>query len=169
MKTKLILALLLLNISLAGSGQSKIDWGKWNFLLGTWIGEGGGQPGQGSGAFTFSFDLNQYIMVRKSHTEFPATNDRPAFSHDDLMIVYPETGGDPTKAIYFDNEGHVIHYTVCYPGESVTLTSEKSGNMPVFRLTYIPLDSLKVNVKFEMSQDGEKFTTYLEGKSRIEK
>jgi hypothetical protein len=146
--------------------QSSLSWEKWNFLTGTWVGEGNGQPGQGSGSFTFAYDLDHNILVRKSHTEFPASGGRPAAIHDDLMIVYPESGGDPSKAIYFDNEGHVIHYSIGYSGESVILTSEKTGNMPVFRLTYNALDSETVNTKFEMSQDGEKFSTYIEGKSK---
>jgi hypothetical protein len=151
------------------SAQSPGSWVKWNFLVGTWVGEGSGQPGQGSGSFLFAFDLDQKILIRKSHTEFPASGGRPATIHDDLMIVYPESGGDPSKAIYFDNEGHVIHYSIVYSGESVILTSEKMGNMPVFRLTYNALDSVTVNTKFEMSQDGVKFATYIEGKSKKSK
>ena len=38
--------------------------------------------------------------------------------------------------------------------------------IPVFRLTYTLLDNETINTKFEMSQDGEKFTTYIEGKSK---
>jgi hypothetical protein len=151
------------------SAQSSLSWEKWNFLLGTWVGEGNGQPGQGSGSFTFAFDLNQNILVRKNHTEFPPSGGRPAAIHDDLMIVYSESGGDPSKAIYFDNERHVIHYSVVYSGESIILTSEKTGNMPVFRLTYQALDPETINTKFEMSQDGEKFSTYIEGKSKKSK
>jgi hypothetical protein len=147
------------------SAQSSLSWEKWNFLLGTWVGEGSGQPGQGSGSFTFAFDLGQKILIRKNHTEFPASGGRPANIHEDLMIVYPESGGIPAKAIYFDNEGHVIHYSVIYSGESIVLTSEKNGNMPIFRLTYNALDPETINTKFEMSQDGENFRTYLEGRS----
>jgi hypothetical protein len=169
MKTYYFLVLIFFIVTLATSGQSKTDWEKWDFLIGKWAGEGNGQPGPGSGAFTFAFDLDKNILVRKNHTEFPASNVRPAFTHDDLLVVYPETGGEPSKAIYFDNEGHVIHYSVVYEGESIVFTSDKQGNLPVFRLSYIPLDNTTVNVKFEMSQDGEKFMTYLEGKSRKEK
>jgi hypothetical protein len=153
-------------LSVSCQGQSKVNWEKWNFLIGTWVGEGNGQPGQGSGAFTFAPDLDQHILVRKSHTGFPASSDRPAFTHDDLLIVYPGQGENPSSAVYFDNEGHVISYTVVYEGNNVVLTGEKKDNMPVFRLSYIPLDDTTVNVKFEMSQDGLNFRTYLEGKSK---
>jgi hypothetical protein len=155
--------------TLMSTGQTSVSWDKWTFLMGNWVGEGSGQPGQGGGTFSFAFDLDQNILVRKSHTGFPASGGRPAFSHDDLMIVYPETTGVPAKAIYFDNEGHVINYVITYSEKSVVLTSEKKENMPVFRLTYASLDSETVHVKFEMSQDGVTFRMYLEGKSRKEK
>ena len=49
----------------------------------------GPQP-NGSGAFTFAFDLNQNILVRKSHSEYPKTDNKPAVKHDDLMVVQGE-------------------------------------------------------------------------------
>jgi hypothetical protein len=166
MTTKFSLLSLFTALTIVCSAQPAVSWEKWTLLLGTWIGEGSGQPGQGSGTFAFTFDLDKNILVRKNHTEFPPSGGRPAAIHDDLMIVYPESGGDPSKAIYFDNERHVIHYSINYSGESIVLTSEKTGNMPVFRLTYNALDSETINIKFEMSQDGEKFSTYIEGKSK---
>ena len=141
------------------------NWDNWNWLLGEWQGEGSGQPGQGDGSFSFAFDLDKNIIIRKNHTEFPATANNPAFVHDDLMIVYADYTGNPSKAIYFDNEGHTIHYTVSYTDKTITFFSEKIPNVPIFRLTYILLDNETVNIKFEMSQDGEKFWTHLEGKS----
>lgn len=38
--------------------------------------------------------------------------------------------------------------------------------MPVFRLIYSKIESDLMNVKFEMSQDGKNFMTYIEGKSK---
>jgi hypothetical protein len=147
-------------------GQSSPSWDKWNFLIGEWRGEGGGQPGQGGGTFTFSFDLDHQIAVRKSHSEYPASGDKPAILHDDLMIVYPESPGSPMKAIYFDNEGHVINYSVTFSGPDIILTSDKMENMPLFRLTYTSLDNETVDTNFEISRDGEHFMTYVRGKSK---
>jgi len=134
--------------------------------LGEWQGEGSGQPGQGGGSFTFTFELDKNIIVRRSSTEFPATNNRPKFVHDDLLIVYLDYTGTPSKAIYFDNEGHTINYTITYAEKTIILTGEKIPNAPIFRLTYTLLDNNTVNTKFEMSQDGENFRTYIEGKSK---
>lgn len=144
-------------------------WDKWKFLTGKWVGEGNGQPGQGSGYFTFNAELDGNILVRKGHTEFPATNGRPAAVHDDLMIIYLDYTGKPSKAIYFDNENHVINYSVSAndSDSSIVFLSEQIANVPRFRLSYIPIDSKTVNVKFEMAlpQKPEEFKTYIEGKS----
>jgi hypothetical protein len=146
--------------------QQGDTWSKWYWLTGEWIGEGSGQPGQGGGKFSFSFDLDEKILTRKSHSEYPASEGKPKVIHDDLMIIYPDISGYPTKAIYFDNEGHIINYSIIYPDKSIVLTSIKTENVPVFRLTYTLLENENVNTKFEMSQDGEKFMVYIEGKSK---
>lgn len=166
MKMKLLLILALSAILTSASGQLSNMWDKWNWLTGEWIGEGAGQPGQGSGTFSFSYDLDKNILVRRSHTEFPSSDNKPKTVHNDLMIIYPDQSGNPVKAIYFDNEGHTINYSITYSKGTTILTSEKAPNVPVFRLTYTSLETEAVNTKFEMSQDGVKFSVYLEGKSK---
>jgi hypothetical protein len=166
MKTTLLLTMVFFGSLSACLGQQNLSWDKWNWLMGEWVGEGSGIPGQGGGVFSFKLDLDKKILVRKSHSEYPATHDKPAILHEDLLIVYPDKTGSPGKAIYFDNESHVIQYTITYSEKSIRLTSDKSSNAPVFRLTYVYLDDSTVNTKFEMSQDGEKFMTYIEGKSK---
>lgn len=148
-----------------GLSAQQNPWTKWTWLIGEWKGEGKGQPGQGEGVFSFTPDLNSKILVRKAHSEYPASGNRPATIHDDLLIVYPDPSGTPSKAIYFDNEGHTITYSISYPEKSIVLLSDKTPNMPVFRLTYSLIDDKTVDTKFEMSQDGEKFMTYIQGKS----
>ncbi|MGA2593186.1 MAG: hypothetical protein ABSH32_24995, partial [Bryobacteraceae bacterium] len=91
------------------------DWGALQYLLGDWTGEGSGGPGQGAGSFSFQPDLQGKILVRKNHAEYPATKERAAFVHDDLMIVYREPPDKGLHAIYFDNEQHVIRYEVEEP------------------------------------------------------
>lgn len=162
---KIILLLTLVLVITTCFAQSTPKWEKWNDLIGNWTGEGNGKPGQGSGSVNFSFDLEQKILVRKNHTEFPATATTPKVVHEDLMIVYPDFSGQPANAIYFDNEGHTINYVIAYTANSIILTSLQIKDMPVFRLTYTWLEPGLVNTRFEMSQDGKNFITYVEGKS----
>jgi hypothetical protein len=165
MKTKSFLILVLIVLSFNSFAQEKSPWAAWSWLIGEWKGDGSGQPGQGGGTFSFQPDLDGKILIRKSKTDFPASGNRPAFNHEDLMIVSLDYSGAATKAVYFDNEGHTINYSITYSASSIVLVSEKIPNVPIFRLTYTLLEDQKVNIKFEMSQDGEKFMTYLEGKS----
>jgi hypothetical protein len=141
-------------------------WSKWSWLIGEWQGEGAGKPGQGAGVFTLKPDLNETILVRKSHSVYPASGNHSTTVHDDLMIIYSDYSGLPSKAIYFDNEGHTINYSISYHDSSIIMTSEKSPNAPIFRLTYSLLSNDEVDTKFEMSQDGAIFSTYVEGKSK---
>ena len=167
MKAKLILTIVLsLFFINTCFGQQSSSWEKWNWLMGEWSGEGAGQPGQGGGTFSFAFNLDKKVIERKSHSEYPATNNKPLIIHDDLMFVYLDFAGSPSKSIYFDNEGHTINYAISYSDKSIILTSEKVPNIPVFRLTYTLLDNKNVNTKFEMSKDGVKFMTYIEGESK---
>jgi len=148
------------------SQQSSVQWDHWNWLLGKWQGEGEGKPGKGGGIFSFTFDLDKKIIIRKSHSEYPASADKPEIIHEDLMIIYTDQTGHPSKAVYFDNEGQSIRYTVSYTEKTIVFISDKIPNVPLFRLTYSLLDKGYINTKFELSQDGEIFKTYIEGKSK---
>jgi hypothetical protein len=158
----LILALTLLNCY----AQENNRWDKVNWLTGEWKGEGSGQPGKGGGSFSFSYDLEKNILVRKSHSEYASNDGKSPIVHEDLMIVYSIQGGRQLMADYFDNEGHIIKYLVSVSENSVIFLSEKQDNAPVFRLSYTLLDEATANVRFEMSSDGVNFKTYVEGKSK---
>jgi hypothetical protein len=147
-------------------GQQDSTWESWDWLVGDWVGEGSGAPGEAAGWFSVHPLLDRRILMRKGHAEYPESTGKPRVIHDDLLIIYADPAGQPSKAIYFDNEGHVINYSISYPGKSIVLTSDRVENIPVFRLTYSVLDSDGVKVKFEMSKDGERFITYTDGKCR---
>jgi hypothetical protein len=133
--------------------------------MGEWVGDGSGSPGEAAGEFTFASDLQNTILVRKSFAEYPAQNGRPAFRHDDLMIVY-HSGGS-IKANYFDNEGHVINYAVNFSSDSLSVifVSDPSPASPRFRFTYTKIDNAKMKFSFDIASPGkpEEFSKYIEG------
>jgi|GEM_PF-156429 len=142
-----------------------------NYLVGEWVGEGGGSdPGQGSGGFSFSLDLQGKIMTRKNNASYPATKDRPAYSHDDLMVLYQGSPASPVRAIYFDNEGHVINYDVeiSEDRDSIIFTSDPSASSPRFRLTYIKTGDDTMRIVFDMAPPGKlnAFAPYIEASAR---
>jgi hypothetical protein len=145
-------------------------WALLSFLLGDWTGEGTGQPGQATGGFSFLPDLEKNVLVRKNRADYPATKDRAAFSHTDLMIVYREPGAVKLRAIYFDSEGHVIHYTVdpSADGNAVQFLSDPSTSNPRYRLTYTKTGADTVGIQFEIAVPAkpDSFTTYIQATAR---
>ncbi len=145
-------------------------WEALQFLVGNWEGEGSGEPGHGRGSFSFRFDLEKHVLVRRNRADYPATKDRAAYSHEDLMVIYPEGVPSEFRAIYFDNEGHVIHYTTAISPDRkmVQFLSPPAPGAPRFRLTYIKLDEKSLRIQFEIAPPGkpEAFSTYLEAKAR---
>jgi hypothetical protein len=125
--------LLLMLVALGINAQD--PWGGLQFLTGEWVGEGA------DGACSFTLDLERKVMVRKSYAE----------SHKDLMVVYFEKG---LKAIYFDNEDHVIHYTVESSPDSVRFLNEQ------YRLTYRK-EGEKLLLDFDIAPPGKPFSNYL--------
>lgn len=169
----LFMAALLLGTSISftqsQAQQSKeiANWDAFRFLVGDWVGEGAGAPGEATGGFSFSFDLEGKILVRRNRADYPATKDRPAFSHTDLMVIYPEADGQAMRAIYFDNEGHVIHYAFSFSKDQTTVTflSNPSPSAPRFRLTYNKAKNDSMTFRFDIAPPGkpEAFSKYLEG------
>jgi hypothetical protein len=170
MKRLLAVAALLVLPSLTLSKPLPADpWQPLQFLMGEWTAEGSGDPGQGSGNFSFRYDLDRKILIRLNSSDYPATKDHPAFSHGDLMVIYPDTKQNGLRAIYFDNEGHVIEYQVYVRAEgTVEMVSDAEQGSPRFRLTYTKTDNGGLAVKFEIAPPDhpEAFRTYLEGRAR---
>ena len=145
------------------------NWEAWEYLIGEWEGGHAGDPGQGTGTFSFSFDLDENILVRKNRTVFTPTKEHEGYYHDDLLIIYTEFTGEK-RAIYFDNEQHVIHYeaSVSSDGKTITLQSDPIPSIPQFRFTYTKTGIDTLYARFEMTSLGEPgaFFTYLEGNAR---
>ena len=165
MKIMIFLTVAMLCCFTTSFGQQNFNWDKWENYIGNWIGEGSGIPGKGGGTFSFTLDLDKNVLIRKSHSGYPLP-DGKVQTHDDLMVIYLDINLNPSKAIYFDNEGHTINYQISYVDKTIILTSEKVPNSPVSRLVYSMLDNETCNTRFEISQDGEQFTPYIQGNSK---
>jgi hypothetical protein len=149
-------------------------WEDLRFLIGEWTGEGGGtSTGQGMGAYSFLPELDGKVFVRRNSADYPAANGRPAIHHEDVMTVYLEGDGKAPEAIYFDNEGHVIHYAieVDAAGKSARFVSPAQPGQARYRLTYRETARDVVAGLFEIAPPGkpESFTKYMEWSARRKK
>ena len=130
------------------------DWSKLDFVLGKWTGVAGEKEtplGAGQGGFSFEFELDKRIIVRKNHAEYDK-----GVKHDDLMVIYLE--GTP-RAIYFDSEGHTIRYNVAFPAkDQVVFESDGTQPGPKYRLSYW-MEKAVLKGKFEVG--GPEYKTYM--------
>ncbi len=139
---------------------------EWNVLVGEWKGEGKGSPGEGNGVASFRFDLEGHVLVRRNVADYPAAGPKPAVHHEDLMVVSPGASPSAARAVYFDNEAHVIEYAASWSADKKTLTflSGASPSGPRFRLVYRVLAPDRISVDFDIAPPGStEFRTYVSG------
>jgi hypothetical protein len=145
------------------TSQNSLD--RLSFMVGHWTGAGTGTPGEGAGEFTFEWGLNRNILIRKSFAVYPATKDRPASRHDDLLIVFAENS--KLRADYFDSENHTIHYSVAVAadGKTVECLSDAIPSAPRYRLTYARAgNENSLRLKFEIANPDKPaaFNSYID-------
>lgn len=132
-----------------------------NFLLGKW--RAVSKPEEPTGGFEFTLQLQSKIIVRTNYADYAATNERPAFRHEDLMVIYLGTG-QGLHADYYDSEGHVIRYDGKITAKNrVVLSSLPTASSPGFRLSYYLDQDGRLNGSFEIAQPDQpdSFTPYL--------
>ncbi len=135
------------------------------FLEGSWEAKTQGNAGvTAGGAYTFHRELGGHILARHS-TSTSACKGPANFDceHGDLLYVYAEAPNQPLKSIYFDNEGHVIHYELSAPAPGIAIfLSDASRPGPRFRLMY-ELKGAILYGKFQMQMPGQgEWKSYLE-------
>lgn len=165
-------ALISLTLLLAATtvrSQPAPSWSRLRFLLGEWITESKGLPENAMGTFSFNLDLQQRVLVRRSHSESTTGGKKPRrVSQDDLMIIYAGSGKQPFRAMYFDHLGQVINYAVTSGKDRVTFLSLPPESAPRYRLTYRRTSKDALGVLFEVSDSGRAgdFKPRLEGTAR---
>lgn len=135
-----------------------------SFLEGTWDANVQNNASvQRSGRYTFDRELNGHVLARHS-TNDPNCKAPASFDceHGDLLYVFQVDPASPLKAIYFDSEGHVIHYNVSAVTPTSAVFLSEPGPGPRFRLAY-ELASGVMTGKFQMQMPGQSdWHTYLE-------
>lgn len=164
----LVLSIFLPPVSTTAQKPPDDPWRDWRPFLGTWKATGSGEPGQGVGDFTFQTELQNTILTRHSYAEYPASGDKPAYRHDDLMVIYVDPATNRPKAYFWDNEGHFIRYDVELSGGKLLFVSDAAQPGPHFRLTYAKTRDDALNLTFEIAPPNERenFKKYIEASAR---
>jgi len=149
----------------AGTPAPADPWQPLRFLIGTWEAktEGGAAGAAGSGTYTFQLELRDHVLVRHCSSAGCKGNADFDCEHGDILYIYRDGPGRPYRAIYFDNEGHVIRYEVTTPAPgSAVFLSDASQPGPRYRLTY-ELRQSAMHGKFQMRMPAQsEFRSYLE-------
>lgn len=141
------------------------QWKPLQFLMGNWEAKtkGGSAGAASSGTYVFQPELRGHVLARHSagaECKGPADFN---CEHGDLLYVYRDSTAAPLKAVYFDNEGHVIYYDVTIPAPNTAVfLSQPSQPGPQFRLVY-ELKGGIMEGKFQLRMPGQtEFKSYLE-------
>jgi hypothetical protein len=111
-----------------------------SYLVGEWRDESrSGEPGTATGGGeSWRLALDGQILVREAWCEYPATAKRPAYRHEDLLVVFVDTDSE-VRGVFWDNEGHLIRYREVDAdpdGKGVGLVSDPSAPGPRQWLQY---------------------------------
>ncbi len=141
-------------------------WAGLAFLEGEWAAHttGGSAQGHESGSYSFVKELKGHVLARHSQAAGACSGPKGFdCEHTDLLYVFQPMAGQPLKAIYLDNEGHVISYNVtAVAPQSAEFVSEPSTSGPQFRLSY-QLTGKVMYGKFQMRMPGnDAWKSYLE-------
>jgi hypothetical protein len=136
------------------------------FLAGTWDAKTVNNPAVTAiGTYTFRTELRGHILARHTVADASKCKGPDDFNceHGDLLYIYAERAGQALRAIYFDNEGHVIHYVVSTPTPtSAEFLSDAANPGPQFRLFY-ELKADTLSGKFQIRMPGQQeWKSYLE-------
>ncbi len=110
------------------------------YLVGVWKDEvREGEPGRATGGGeSWRLALAGQILVREAWCEFLASASRPAYRHEDLLIVFAESDSE-MRGIFWDSEGHLIRYRELHPdpdGKGFGLVSDPATPGPRQWLRY---------------------------------
>jgi hypothetical protein len=150
---------------------------EWDALIGRWLGQGeagaanGTAPGprELAGAASFGYELDGRVMTRRNVADYPPANGRAGRHHEDLMTIYPAPDGRNAEAMYYDNEGHVIHYAATWAsdGRSLVMLSFPAEGEPRYRLTWRFVGFDRLVLTFDVAPPGSvEFASYAGGLMR---
>ena len=164
-----LLILILLFPLLANAQLSKRDstWLLLKPFVGTWKGEGGGEPGKGEYERSYQFILNKrFIEIRNKSTYEPTTQNPNGEVHEDIGYFSYDNGRKTFMLRQFHIEGFVNQFkldSISPYKKTLVFITESIENIPSgfkAKETYRILSDDEIEETFEIAEPGKEFAVY---------
>jgi hypothetical protein len=167
MKAALFFILLSVTVSAAQPAKRDSIWTPVNFFVGTWAGEGSGEPGIGKYERSYKPILNGNFVEIHNKSSYPPTDKHPNGEvHEDVgYIIY-----DKARKTFLLRQLHAEGFANDYVLESISpdkktlvYTSESIINIPKgwrARETYRILNDTEFEETFELSPPDKPYAVY---------
>jgi hypothetical protein len=166
---KKIILLLLLCPVFAFSQNTKKDslWMPLKAFVGTWIGEGGGEPGQGKYERTYQQILNKNFIEIKNKSTYPPTDKNPKGEiHEDLGYFSYDKGRKKFMLRQFHLESFVNTFvldSISADKKIIVFVTESIENIPKgyrARESYRFINDNEFEETFEIAEPNKDFAPY---------
>lgn len=161
------LILFFTNLCLGQSSSQDSIWQPLQNFIGEWVGNGSGEPGEGSYERSYNFIFNKKFIEVKNKSVYPPDANNPEGEiHEDIGYI----SFDKIRKIFvlrqFHKEGFVNQYkqdTISSDGKRIVFISESIENIkPGWRAKeiYQIFGEKEFSETFELSPPGKNFTIY---------
>jgi hypothetical protein len=167
-KGTILMALLIMPIiAAAQNSEPGSIWQPLKFLVGTWTGKGGGEPGIGEYERTYKFIFNKKFLEVKNKSAYPPTEKNPKGEvHEDIGYMSYDTARHSFVLRQFHIEGFVNQYrldNISTDGKKIVFISEAIENIPPgwrAKEIYQILGDREFTETFELAPPGKDFEVY---------
>ncbi len=167
MKRALLLILLSSAMTFAQTAKRDSIWLPLKHFVGTWRGEGGGEPGTGKYERSYQFVLgNNFIEIRNKST-YPATEKRPTGEVHEDIGYFSYDGGMKTFVLrQFHKEGFVNQFildSISPDKKTIVFVTESIENIPKgwrAKETYHLIGENEIEEVFELAPPDKDFSIY---------
>ncbi len=159
--------LLLFSFSCFGQSVTENIWEPLQPFVGTWKGEGGGEPGQGTYERSYQFVMaNNFIEIHNKSTYAPTAGKPNGEVHEDLGYFSYDKGRKKFVLRQFHIEGFVNQYvldSIAPDGKTLVFVTEAIENIPkgwTAKESYKIISESEIEEVFELAPPGQEFFVY---------
>jgi hypothetical protein len=167
MKQILFFLLLLPSILFAQNTKRDSIWLTLKPFVGSWAGDGGGEPGYGRYERSYQFVLGKlFIEIRNKSTYPPTTQSPKGEVHEDIGYLSYDNSRKTFILRQFHTEGFVNQFkldTISADKKTLIFISEAIENIPKgwrAKETYRILSEDEIEETFELAEPGKEFAVY---------